>query len=85
MTTQSEERRRDERKPTLLGAKVVFNDRRSTMNCRVRNLGAHGARLRFDGPPLVPSHFELIIEQMDRRHIARRVWVSANDMGVAFD
>jgi hypothetical protein len=85
MTMDGEDRRKSPRKTTLLGAKVVFNAKQSSMNCRIRNLGEDGARLRFDGPPLVPANFELRVEERDQKRHARRVWVRANEMGIAFD
>lgn len=85
MAANAEERRRDERKPTLLGGRVVFNEHQSTMNCRIRNMSGGGARLRFDGLPILPQHFELRIEQRDEKRPAHRVWVTAREMGIAFD
>lgn len=78
------ERRRAARSRTVLGARAVFNERFSTMDCRVRDISAGGAQLRFGGPPLVPRWFELLlIERGERRRVERR-WTSGRDMGVAF-
>lgn len=84
MTDHLFERRREPRRRTVMGARVVFNDRFSTMDCRVRDIGPSGARLRFGGPPIVPSHFELRIIDRDEIRRARRVWTDGRDMGVAF-
>lgn len=78
------ERRGQPRSRTILGARAVFNERFSTMDCRVRDISAGGARLRFGGPPVVPRWFELqLIERGERRRV-ERVWTSGQDMGVAF-
>lgn len=84
MTVVRLERRRKPRSRALLGARAVFNELFSTMDCRVRDLSATGARLRFGGPPLVPRWFELhLVERGERRRV-ERIWVSGQDMGVAF-
>lgn len=84
MTVVRLERRKNPRSRTLLGGRAVFNERFSTMDCRVRDISATGARLRFGGPPLVPRWFELhLVERGERRRV-ERVWTSGQDMGVAF-
>ncbi len=85
MTMGAGERRANERRRTLLGGSVVFNGRTSTMTCRVKNLGEGGARLVFDAPPLLPTLFELRLDQRDMRCAARRVWSNDREMGVEFE
>lgn len=55
------------------------------MTCRVKNLGEGGARLVFDAPPLLPTLFELRLDQRDMRCAARRVWSNDREMGVEFE
>lgn len=78
------ERRETPRSRTVLGARAVFNERFSTMDCRVRDISATGARLRFGGPPLVPRWFELMLIERGERRRVERIWTSGQDMGVAF-
>ena len=78
------ERRRERRSRTVLGARAVFNERFSTMDCRVRDISASGAQLRFGGPPLVPRWFELLLVERGERRRVERIWTSGRDMGVAF-
>lgn len=78
------EKRRERRTRTVLAARAVFNDRFSTMDCRVRDIAAHGARLRFGGLPMLPHHFELRISDRDEKRQVRRIWTDGRDMGVAF-
>lgn len=85
MTMEIEERRRVPRRRSLLGARVIFNERQSTMTCRIRDMDENGARLAFDGPPMVPAEFELRVEQRDGRRRARRVWTKAREMGIEFE
>jgi hypothetical protein len=78
------ERRQEPRSRTILGARSVFNERFSTMDWPVRDISANGARLRFGGPPVVPTWFELLLVEKGERIRARRVWTSGCDMGVVF-
>ncbi len=78
------ERRRQPRSRTVLGARAVFNERYSTMDCRVRDISCDGARLRFGGPPVVPRWFELLLIERGERRRVERIWTAGQDMGVAF-
>jgi len=80
-----QDRRQSSRKRTVLSGVVVFNHKQSTMNCRISDLGEHGARLRFDGPPIIPRHFELRFDQRDEKRAAHRVWTTTTEVGIAFD
>ncbi len=85
MSESELDRRREHRARTVLGARAVFNEKFSTMDCIVRDIGRHGARLRFGGVATVPRHFELRLIEREENHRVRRVWVNGRDMGVAFD
>jgi hypothetical protein len=84
VTVTRMERRRRTRSRTVLGARAVFNERFSTMDCRVRDISPDGARLRFGGPPLVPRWFELLLIERGERRRVERIWTAGQDMGVAF-
>lgn len=77
------ERRSETRRRALLGAQVVMNGKFSTVDCLVRNLAEHGARLHFGGAPWVPEEFELRIDGRNEKRRARKVWMRDGDMGVA--
>jgi len=62
---------------------MVFNGRKSVMNCTVRNASEAGAKLLMAEPHLVPAEFELTISGTDARP-ARKVWFKENEMGVKF-
>ena len=78
------ERRREARTRTVLGARAVYNERFSTMDCRVRDISPSGARLRFGGPPIVPRWFELLLIEKGERRRVERLWTDGRDVGVAF-
>ena len=48
---------------SLLGARVVFNDRASVINCMARDISTVGAKLVFPTPTDIPNQFELQIPQ----------------------
>ncbi len=76
------ERRRETRLRSLLGGHVVMNNRCSTVDCLVRNLAEHGARLKFGGTPWLPEEFELRIDGRNDKRKARKVWMRDGEMGV---
>jgi hypothetical protein len=54
----------------------------STVDCLVRNLAEHGARLKFGGTPWLPEEFELRIDGRNDKRKARKVWLRDGEMGV---
>ena len=52
-----QDRRQTQRRKTFLGARVVFNNRQSTVNCLVRNMGDRGAKLVFADTTGLPDGF----------------------------
>jgi CheY-like chemotaxis protein len=67
-----------------LGARVVFNNRFSTVDCMVRDISAGGAKLVFSGNDPVPQEFELHIPQKGLCYRARIVWRRGLSCGVQF-
>lgn len=67
----------------LKEARLVFNGRKSVMNCTVRNASTVGAKLLMAEPHLVPAEFELAISGADPR-LARKIWFREGEMGVKF-
>ena len=76
------ERRHEKRMRSLLSGHVVMNNKNSTVDCLVRNLADHGARLHFGGTPWLPEEFELRIDGRNERRKARKVWIREGEMGV---
>lgn len=52
--TPFSERRRSVRNRTLIGGKVIFNQRQSTLDCTIRNLSEDGALLVFPDSIALP-------------------------------
>jgi hypothetical protein len=84
MVKLKEERRRaPPRRRSLKGARIVFNNRRSAIDCTVRNVSAHGALLLLPNIAGVPNGFELWID--GACHTARMVWKGDGKIGVSWD
>ena len=66
----------------LKSAKVVFNNRRSIIDCTVRNLSDTGCCLHVADPVAVPDKFEL--EFGVAKHACQVVWRKDTRVGVRF-
>jgi len=79
----SSNRRDHSRRTVIKGAMIVFNGRKSSLNCRVRDLSDDGARLDFSTPQLIPHEFELHISGSPARLCSLR-WARGTMAGVHF-
>lgn len=77
-------RREHPRVRTLLGGRVVFNDRCSVYDCVVRDLCEGGARIELGALMELPSVFELEVPKKNLRVWARRAWSHGTQHGLAF-
>ena len=78
------ELRSNTRKRCFLGARIQFNNRRSTFDCLVRDISAVGARLELATLETMPDEFDLVIPQHDRQYRAKVVWRRNSTCGVRF-
>jgi hypothetical protein len=80
-----DERRNAARRRCLLGAKVVFNNRASTMSCLVKNVSDSGALLVFgESDPFVPEMVELLLDNRRTMAAGHVVWRSSSKIGLRF-
>ena len=79
----SSNRREQSRRTVLKSARIVFNERKSTMDCRVRDMTADGARLDFSTPQLLPHEFELQLAGTPARRCGL-CWARGTFVGVRF-
>lgn len=79
-----EERRKSARARCLLGARVVFNARSSTLSCTVRNHSEDGALLMFGEPPYMPDLLEMVLDNRQTLVPVEVVWRSERMIGIAF-
>jgi PilZ domain len=76
-------RRCQDRRTILKGAKIVFNNGKGVMLCRVRDQSPGGARLEFPPRQALPERFALHVAGQPVRFCERR-WVRNNIVGVKF-
>jgi hypothetical protein len=75
--------RQSPRRRTLKGTRIVFNDRRSVIDCVVRNLSAHGALLLVPHVAGIPKDFDVCID--GETHAAHVVWMGKDSLGITWD
>lgn len=80
--TNGTERRQEPRRRTLKAGRVLI-DKKSVLNCTIRNLSEHGGRLDIDSVVGVPEEFVLDIAGEGARR-ARVVWKTYTSLGVKF-
>jgi hypothetical protein len=78
------ERRLSARQKSFLQGRIYFNNRRSSVDCLVRDYSETGARLKFSETITVPEAIELYLPNREEIHRARVEWRSGNEMGVSF-
>jgi uncharacterized protein YceH (UPF0502 family) len=78
------ERRHLSRQKSFLQGRIYFNNRRSSVDCLVRDFTDVGARLKFSESVTVPEALELYIPNREEMRRARVIWRTKNEMGVVF-
>lgn len=79
-----EERRRVPRLKSLLRGRVYFNNHNSTVECLVRDISSHGARLALADDVTIPDVVELYVPQKDQTYRAHVIWRHGGETGIAF-
>lgn len=77
------ERRNLQRSRSLLGARISFGRRHSTMDCLVHNIGPSGAMIVFPHSAITPTAFSLHVLQRGETHSARVIWRRHDRAGLA--
>jgi len=62
------ERRSASRQKSFLQGRIFFNDRRTSVDCLVRDFCQHGARLKFPSMTTTPDVVELYIPTKDESY-----------------
>ena len=78
------ERRSATRQKSFLRGCVYFNNRRSAIDCLVRDISSTGARLIFSGTVSIPDVIDLYISQKEQTLSAHVEWRHGDEVGVAF-
>lgn len=79
-----QDRRKNPRRKTYFGARVVYNHRQCTMDGILKNVGSQGAKLVFQRPALIPDEFDLQVARMEKSYRARVAWRGSQELGVSF-
>jgi hypothetical protein len=80
----TDERRVSPRQRCLNGAKIVFNNNSSVIDCVVRDLSPQGARLLVASPVGIPDRFDLRIDRSGACHPSKITWRANSQIGVRF-
>lgn len=80
-----EHRRQEYRWRTYIGARIVYDGRRRSLRCLVRNRTGGGAKLQVPAGVLLPHKFELVMADKDRAIEACVIWGREAEIGVSFD
>jgi hypothetical protein len=78
------ERRRIARQQSFLRGSIHFNNRRSVVDCLIRDISPYGARLIFSDAITTPDVLELYIPQKNQTPRVHVIWRHGQEVGVAF-
>ncbi len=79
-----DDKREDQRHRTLKAGLIVFNERRSTIECTIRNLSDSGAQLKVATVIGIPDSFELRNVSDGTDHRCEVAWRREGVVGVRF-
>lgn len=80
-----EDRRAEPRRRVLKGGTLTFNNGYGALECVVRNLSAHGAKLEFGDTAAVPPRFGLRVSGEGGARLAHVRWRTMTAIGVELD
>jgi len=78
------ERRRVARQKSFLRGMIYFNNRRSVVDCLIRDISPYGARLTFSDSVTTPDMLDLYIPQKEQTLRSQVIWRHGQEVGVAF-
>ena len=79
-----DERRNRVRGRCLVGARVIFNNRKASLGCVVKNQTEEGCMLTFGETPFIPNEVELLFDNRKDFLRVRVCWRDDKRVGVAF-
>src|SRR5216683_1195030 len=78
------ERRAVSRQRSFLQGRIFFSNRRTSVDCLIRDFSEHGARLKFSNTTVTPDVVELFIPTKEESYRAKVIWRNADEIGVGF-
>jgi hypothetical protein len=85
MSATSDERRTLLRQRSFLQGRLYFNNRRSSLDCLVRDISSQGAKLKVSDSIAIPEFVELHIPNKDETYRAKVQWRTGFEIGVTFE
>jgi hypothetical protein len=85
MSATSDERRTLLRQRSFLQGRLYFNNRRSSLDCLVRDISPQGAKLKVSDSIAIPEFVELYIPNKDETYRAKVQWRTGFEIGVTFE
>jgi hypothetical protein len=79
------ERRRTARQKSFLRGMIYFNNRRSAVDCLIRDISTYGARVIFSDAVQTPDILDLYIPQKEQTLRAHVIWRHGTEVGVSFE
>lgn len=79
------ERRRTARQKSFLRGMIYFNNRRSAVDCLIRDISAYGARVIFSDSIQTPDVLDLYIPQKEQTLRSHVIWRHGTEVGVSFE
>lgn len=78
------EKRSEPRKKTFMKGRILFNGGASSMDCLIRDLSEHGAKLELTDTAILPEVFDLYILHKDAHYRSTVRWRNGGSFGVTF-
>jgi len=79
------ERRNTKRQKSFLRGCIYFNNRRSALDCLIRDISDTGCRVIFSAAVQIPDAVDLYIPQKEQTLRAIVQWRQGEEAGIAFD
>src|ERR1044071_8282908 len=79
------ERRNTKRQKSFLRGCIYFNNRRSAVDCLIRDISGTGCRVIFSSAVQIPDIVDLYIPQKEQTLRAIVQWRHGDEVGVAFE
>jgi PilZ domain len=79
------EHRSRSRQKSFLQGRIFYNNRRTSIDCLIRDISQHGARLKFSSMIVTPDVVELYIPTREESYRAKVQWRNSDEIGVGFD
>ena len=81
---QRQEHRSGDRAKVLRSGKIIYNNKMSVADCKIRDVSETGCRISAESTSGLPNHFTLHIVNGDTRHECEVAWRSSTELGVKY-